>query len=55
MPTAWMRFVIRADIGEKLIAFCSQIGAESVTDGLESLLLVWNEVTKEALSHGAES
>ena len=38
-----MRFVIRAPVGERLVSFCSEIGAESVSDGLEALLQAWKE------------
>ena len=46
VPTPWMRFVIRAPVGERLVSFCSEIGAESVSDGLEALLQAWKEVAR---------
>src|SRR3989304_1263534 len=46
VPTPWMRFVIRAPVGERLVSFCSEIGAESVSDGPAALLPAWKEVAR---------
>jgi len=44
-----MRFVIRAETGAKFVSFSDSIGADSLTDALESLLQAWVEsAIKEA-------
>ena len=53
MPTPWMRFVIRAPVGERLVSFCSEIGAESVSDGLEALLQAWKEIARTEVKSDA--
>src|SRR3990170_8561441 len=53
VPTPWMRFVIRAPVGERLVSFCSEIGAESVSDGLEALLQAWKEIARAEVKSDA--
>lgn len=53
MPTPWMRFVIRADIGERFVAFCDEVGADSISQGLATLLQAWAEVSRAEVKSDA--
>jgi len=53
MPTPWMRFVIRASIGERFIAFSEEIGANSMSEALDALLQAWGEVTRAEVKSDA--
>ena len=50
MPTPWMRFVIRADTGQKFVAFSEEIAANSMSEALEVLLQAWSETHAEVKS-----
>ena len=53
MPTPWMRFVIRASIGERFIAFSEEIGGNSMSEALDALLQAWGEVTRAEVKSDA--